>query len=101
MIIGLINNVLYVIILSAALDLVGPTVPKSVVLLADVLPSFLTKLVAPYFIHRIPYSMRIIIMCALSAGGMFIIALTPLSIPIKLFGVALASLSSGMGELSL
>jgi battenin len=32
---------------------------------------------------------------------MFIIALTPLSIPVKLFGVGLASLSSGMGELSL
>ncbi|KUJ13500.1 protein btn-1 [Mollisia scopiformis] len=104
---GLINNVSYVIILSAALDLVGPNVPKGVVLLADVLPSFLTKLVAPYFIHRIPYSLRIIIMCALSAAGMFLIALTPSviddngSISIKLFGVAIASLSSGAGELSL
>ncbi|CZR52586.1 probable Protein btn-1 [Phialocephala subalpina] len=103
---GLINNVSYVIILSAALDLVGPNVPKGVVLLADVLPSFLTKLVAPYFIHRIPYSLRIIIMCALSAAGMFLIALTPSaiggdgSIGIKLFGVAMASLASGGGELS-
>ncbi|RAL65326.1 hypothetical protein DID88_000894 [Monilinia fructigena] len=51
---GLINNVLYVIILSAALDLVGPSIPKSVVLLADVLPSFVTKLIAPYFIHKVP-----------------------------------------------
>lgn len=104
---GLINNVSYVIILSAALDLVGPSVPKGVVLLADVLPSFLTKLIAPYFIHKIPYSVRINIMCALSAAGMFLIALTPSvlddggSIPIKLFGVAMASLSSGGGELSL
>lgn len=103
---GLINNVSYVIILSAALDLVGPAVPKGVVLLADVLPSFLTKLVAPYFIHRIPYSLRIIIMCALSATGMFLIALTPSvidnngSITVKLFGVAMASLASGGGELS-
>jgi battenin len=104
---GVINNVSYVIILSAAVDLVGPSVPKGLVLLADVLPSFLTKLVAPYFIHAIPYSLRIIIMCALSTGGMFLIALTPSvttdggSIGLKLFGVGIASLSSGMGELSL
>ncbi|KAH6721792.1 batten's disease protein Cln3 [Leptodontidium sp. MPI-SDFR-AT-0119] len=103
---GLINNVSYVIILSAALDLVGPSVPKGVVLLADVLPSFLTKLIAPYFIHAVPYSMRIIVMCGLSAAGMFLIALTPSvltggSISIKLFGVGMASLSSGVGELSM
>lgn len=52
---GLINNILYVIILSAALDLVGPSVPKATVLLADVIPSFLTKLTAPYYIHAVPY----------------------------------------------
>ncbi|KAK2627594.1 hypothetical protein QTJ16_003560 [Diplocarpon rosae] len=103
---GLINNVSYVIILSAALDLVGPSVPKGVVLLADVLPSFLTKLIAPYFIHAVPYSLRIIMMCGVSAAGMFLIALTPSvltggSIGVKLFGVGMASFSSGAGELSL
>ncbi|KAJ4369176.1 battenin CLN3 protein [Neocucurbitaria cava] len=102
---GLINNVLYVIILSSALDLVGPNVPKGVVLLADVIPSFLTKLCAPYFIHKIPYNVRILIFVALSACGMLIIALTPQlqdsrTIAIKMCGVMLASLSSGGGELS-
>lgn len=102
---GLINNVLYVIILSAALDLVGPTVPKGVVLLADVVPSFLTKLCAPYFIHAIPYHARIIVFVALSASGMLLIALTPDykdggAIVTKMAGVILASLSSGGGELS-
>lgn len=93
------------IILSSALDLVGPDVPKGVVLLADVIPSFVTKLCAPYFIHKIPYHLRIPIFVALSACGMVIIALTPQlqdakSIGIKMFGVILASLSSGGGELS-
>lgn len=106
---GLINNVLYVIILSAALDLVGPSVPKGVVLLADVVPSFITKLCAPYFIHLVPYPVRIVIFVALSALGMILIALTPAydatgvsggSISSKLTGVILASLSSGGGELS-
>ncbi len=96
---------LYVIILSAALDLVGPNVPKGVVLLADVLPSFLTKLCAPYFIHKIPYNVRILVFVALSASGMLTIALTPplqdsRTIAIKMCGVMLASLSSGGGELS-
>jgi battenin len=52
---GLINNVLYVVNLSAAIDLVGPLVPKATVLLADVMPSFLIKLCAPFFVHVIPY----------------------------------------------
>ncbi|KAH6682645.1 batten's disease protein Cln3 [Halenospora varia] len=97
---GLINNLSYVIILSAALDLVGPDIPKAVVLLADVMPSFATKLIAPYFIHKVPYSIRVLVMTGLSTGGMFLIALTPSSIPIKLFGVAISSVSSGAGELS-
>ncbi|QGI81455.1 hypothetical protein CEK25_008184 [Fusarium fujikuroi] len=98
---GLINNVLYVIILSAAQDLVG-SIPKGVVLLADVVPSFLTKLIAPYFIHRIPYRMRVLIFIALSVVGMLMVALTPhtQSVAIKLVGVVLASISAGGGELS-
>lgn len=103
--VGLVNNVLYVIILSAALDLVGPNVPKGVVLLADVIPSFLMKLCAPYFIHAIPYSIRILLFVGLSTCGMLLIALTPAytdggTISTKMAGVMLASLSGGGGELS-
>lgn len=102
---GLINNVLYVVILSAALDLVGPNIPKGVVLLADVIPSFLTKLCAPYFIHVVPYPVRILIFVMLSMSGMLLIALTPdntesSTISTKMAGIVLASLSSGGGELS-
>ncbi|KAK6504671.1 battenin CLN3 protein [Arthrobotrys musiformis] len=96
---GLINNVLYVIILSAALDLVGPNVPKGVVLLFDVLPSFLTKLTGPYFIHLIPYSTRIVIFYLLSTLGMVVVAFGD-SISWRLFGIAVASLSSGGGEMT-
>ncbi|KAK9473573.1 batten's disease protein Cln3 [Dipodascopsis tothii] len=96
---GLINNVLYVIILSAALDLVGPTVPKATVLLADVMPSFVLKVVAPFFVHLIPYRVRIFILVALSLVGMEMIVFTE-SIGARLFGVALASASSGLGELT-
>ncbi|KAL9611736.1 MAG: hypothetical protein Q9167_003622 [Letrouitia subvulpina] len=102
---GLINNVLYVVILSAALDLVGPNVPKAVVLLADVIPSFLVKLCAPYFIHVVSYPLRVILFVLISTWGMLLIALTPSytdadTITTKMVGVILASLSSGAGELS-
>lgn len=102
---GLINNVLYVVILSAALDLVGPNLPKGMVLLADVIPSFGTKLIAPYFIHVVPYSTRVVIFVFLSAIGMLLVALSPAytdgaSISTKIAGIILASLSSGGGELS-
>ncbi|OQO08578.1 hypothetical protein B0A48_06448 [Cryoendolithus antarcticus] len=102
---GLINNVLYVILLSAALDLVGPNIPKGTVLLADVIPSFFVKLTAPYYIHLIPYSTRIWLFCALSAVGMLVVgassnATDAGSISAKMAGVVLASLSSGGGELT-
>ncbi|ETS80949.1 Protein btn-1 [Pestalotiopsis fici W106-1] len=99
---GLINNVLYVIILSAAQDLVGSDVPKGVVLLADVLPSFFTKLIAPYFIHKVPYWVRVIFFATGSSLGMLLIALTPSnkSVGFKMAGVVFASLTSGGGELS-
>lgn len=93
------------IVLSAALDLVGPNVPKGVVLLADVIPSFGTKLIVPYIIHVVPYSARVLIFVTLSTIGMLLVALTPAyseggTISTKLAGIVLASLSSGGGELS-
>lgn len=108
---GLINNVLYVVILTAALDLVGPRVPKGVVLLADVLPSFIVKLVAPYFIGSVPYSIRVLGFAAISTAGMLLIAhdasalglgagAGPGPLAAKMVGIVLASISSGGGELS-
>ena len=96
---------LYVVILSAALDLVGPRLPKAIVLLFDVIPGFAVKLFAPYFIHHVPYPLRVIVCCGLSAVGMLLNALTPAytdggTISTKMAGVVLASLSSGGGELS-
>ena len=96
---GLINNVLYAIILSAALDLVGPTLPKSLVLLFDILPCFVVKLFLPYFIHTIPYHVRILILVLFSFIGMQFVAYAP-SLGWRMFGVVLASTAAGTGELS-
>ena len=61
--IGLVNNFTYVVFLSAAQDIlkesqrkqVGERVPESAILLADIVPGLLVKLVCPYFMHLVPY----------------------------------------------
>lgn len=95
---GLINNVLYVVILSAAADIVGPNLPKSLVLLADILPAFFIKLLAPFFIHKIAYRSRVWCLIVLSCLGMFLVSFKKLSV--CLTGIVLASLSSGFGEVT-
>lgn len=95
---GLINNVLYVVILSAAADIVGPKLPKSLVLLADIMPAFIIKLIAPFFMHRLSYSRRIVSLIVLSCVGMFLVSYGKLSV--CLVGIVLASISSGFGEVT-
>ncbi|CCH46083.1 putative membrane protein [Wickerhamomyces ciferrii] len=95
---GLLNNVLYVVILSAAVDLVGPLIPKATVLLADILPAFLIKISAPFFIHLIPYPKRIASLIVLSVIGMLLVTFG--SLGLKILGIILASLSSGLGEIT-
>lgn len=96
---GLINNVLYVVILSAAVDLVNPTTPKSLILLVDILPSLLVKLVCPFYIHKIQYDVRIIILILLSVIGMMMVSVH-YTLTWTLLGIILASMSSGFGEVT-
>ncbi len=96
---GLVNNLLYVVILSAAIDLVGPTAPKAIVLMADVLPSFIFKLSAPFYIQRIKYTMRIWLLLFFNSTGMLIVALGS-GIFAKILGIILASFASGLGEIT-
>lgn len=71
---GLLNNVLYVVILSAALDLVTTqTVPKGLILLANIFPSLIVKLFWAYLIvGEVRYSKRIISCSLLSFGGILV-----------------------------
>ena len=83
----------------------GPDIPKGTVLLADVIPSMVVKLTAPYYIHLVPYNVRIWLLSAISATGMLLVGYSSAArdtsgITIKMAGIVLASLSSGGGELS-
>lgn len=97
---GLINNVLYVIILSAALDLVPASTPKGVILFCNIFPSLIAKVTWPYLLKgRIRYTKRLLGCAILSTTGMIVVALFN-TIYMRLLGICLASFSSGLGELT-
>jgi len=99
---GLLNNYGYVVMLSAAEDMLKDSdvhLSPAVVLLADILPCFCIQLTAPFFIHLFPYWLRIITIVSLAVLSFLIPALcTP--VYIKLIGVMFASFSSGFGEIT-
>ncbi|WRT69193.1 uncharacterized protein IL334_006177 [Kwoniella shivajii] len=100
MIFGLLNNVLYVIILSAALDLVSSSTPKGVVALFNIFPALLTKVVWPLVSNgKIRYARRVGLCTCISWLGIMTIAFSNSLAP-RLLGISLASLSSGLGELT-
>ncbi|XP_028842641.1 battenin [Denticeps clupeoides] len=126
---GLCNNLAYVVMLSAAHDILkkqgaenrtlsdsatenaslpqhnssGPydcnPVSTAAVLLADILPTVLIKISAPFFIHKVPYGLRVLV-CVASAAVSFLLVSFSGSVWMSLMGVVFASVSSGLGELS-
>lgn len=122
---GLCNNFAYVIMLSAAEDILDEQkddnepsktdndtsceveltsrhcskISTGAVLLADILPTLIVKLTFPFFMQRIPFGARHVFVCAIQAASYLIVAFSP-SIPVSLFGVVLASIGSGLGEIT-
>ena len=65
--------VLYVIILSAALDLVPPSTPKGIIAFCNIAPALVAKVGWPYFLKgKIRYTKRLAGCCVLSAFGMIV-----------------------------
>ena len=66
-------TVLYVIILSAALDLVPPSTPKGIIAFWNITPSIVAKISWPYLLKgRIRYVRRLTGCCFLSVTGMIV-----------------------------
>lgn len=129
---GLCNNFGYVVMLSAAhdilheksstqgnqssnntsliLDVTGSSkssdglecnpLSTGTVLLADILPTLIIKITAPFYMQRIPYSIRMAI-CVLCAFASFFIVAFSHALWFSLLGVVFASISSGFGEITL
>ncbi|XP_029582929.1 battenin isoform X2 [Salmo trutta] len=124
---GLCNNFAYVVMLSAAHDILkqqgshnstSPTpstvaldveggksrydcspVSAAAVLLADILPTLLIKFSAPFFIHKVPYGFRVLV-CVATAIASFLVVSFSSTVWISILGVIFASVSAGLGELS-
>ena len=97
---GLLNNAPYVIILTAALELLPPNVPTGVVAFFNIAPALVAKAVFPYVLKgEIRYARRVLACTMMSFAGMALIALSS-QLLVRLVGIALASFSSGLGEIT-
>ncbi|KAF5005674.1 hypothetical protein FDECE_7908 [Fusarium decemcellulare] len=99
-ILGLVNAIVPFIVHSANYLIIP--YPRWVVILIEILPALLTKLIIPHFLHHVPYWMR-----PLKVGSCWIIVAliikgTPPNIapPIRIFTTALASASAAAMEVS-
>ncbi|EDO29577.1 predicted protein [Nematostella vectensis] len=125
---GLCNNFSYVVMLSAAHDILKPTLEPKVnssalhfemdsksnetdglgcnplstgtILLADILPTLLIKVTAPFYMHKLSYNFRSILCVLLAFASFFMVAYSH-ALGLSLLGVACASASSGFGEITL
>ncbi|CAD5210070.1 unnamed protein product [Bursaphelenchus xylophilus] len=120
-VLGLCSNFAYVIMLSSAKDILDidkksndtdnevciPDISKfkcssistGAVLLADIIPSLVIKSLAPIFLYKLAYNVRIILTVILMTASFLVVAFST-SVTIGLFGVTLASLGAGLGEVT-
>ncbi|KAK3103607.1 hypothetical protein FSP39_020493 [Pinctada imbricata] len=123
---GLCNNYAYVIMLSAAHDILkeqekenegnGTTVHATTtttepdgkylecneistgaILLADILPTLIIKLTAPFFIQHFSYRLKVSV-CVIFSLASFLLVSFSVGIWMSIFGVVCASISGGLGE---
>ncbi|KAF7646099.1 hypothetical protein LDENG_00193700 [Lucifuga dentata] len=74
-------------------------VSTAAVLLADILPTLLIKLSAPFLIHKLPYGVRVWF-CSSMAVTSFLLVSFSSTVWMSILGVVFASISSGLGELT-
>lgn len=97
---GALIYTVYSIIIAGAQDiLAGTFIPTAAVLVSNVGPYFLVTMLAPYFINRIPYSVRILFIYVTFTSGLFTIVHAK-EVYMKLVGICLTSLGAGTGEVS-
>ena len=112
---GLFNNYCYVIMLSAAHDLLRESegsaekvgenerdcnqLSTGTILLADIVPGIIIKSVAPFFFSVVSMEARVVFVVSLSSLS-YLIVWASSSSSLTLLGVVCASLSSGLGEAS-
>ncbi|CAM9126159.1 unnamed protein product, partial [Hapterophycus canaliculatus] len=94
---GLINNSPYVIMMAVAKEIAPGAV--GVVFLADVAPTLIIKVTAPYWFHLVPYSVRVWV-CTVLLGLSLVTVGYGGSTGVQLLGVCFSSVQAGLGEAS-
>lgn len=118
---GLCNNFAYVVMLSAAHDILSEhsttnntntttnetnkydcnKLSTGIILLFDIVPGFLAQLITPFFVHRIKYQFRIGLVVFGNIASFLLVALSPDSMQwLTFIGVVFASLSVSFGEIT-
>ena len=92
---GFLTNVTYVVNNAGAGDIVPGN--YALIYVCGVLPSFLIKLTAPYWFHRVPYRVRVGVAGACAALN-FLLVMYGSAPAIQLIGVALAAVQGGLSE---
>eukprot|EP01103_Thecamoeba_quadrilineata_P020789 TRINITY_DN9123_c0_g1_i1.p1 TRINITY_DN9123_c0_g1~~TRINITY_DN9123_c0_g1_i1.p1 ORF type:complete len:412 (-),score=39.23 TRINITY_DN9123_c0_g1_i1:9-1244(-) len=96
---GLINNYGYVVFGSAATAILDGRAPVGVLLLCEILPGFLISGVGSWFLHYIPYVIRMWLVVTLSVVSFLIVAIWGSgSVFLALFGIVVGAFASGLGE---
>ncbi|CAF3045411.1 unnamed protein product [Rotaria sp. Silwood2] len=70
------------------------------ILLADILPALIIKVTAPFFMHKILYNIRFVLIVLFAASALIVVG-TSNVVAFSLFGVVCASISSGFGEITM
>lgn len=102
---GLVNNFGYVVMLSAATDLLDTDASgvakksPALVLLLNILPGFIVQLVCPWVQDRIPWNVRMLFTVLLGTASFLLTALIA-NVWVRLLGVALGSMGSSFGEMT-
>ncbi|CAM9290475.1 unnamed protein product [Ectocarpus sp. 12 AP-2014] len=94
---GLINNTSYVIMMAVAKEIAPDAV--GVVFFADVAPTMVIKVTAPYWFHLVPYSARVWACTMLLVLSLVTVGYGG-STRVQLLGVCFSSLQGGLGESS-
>ena len=90
----------YSLVIVGAQDiLAGTSIPTSISLITLVTPGFLVTLIAPYFMHNIPYIARIMTFCCTGIGG-FLMLVFAKQVHWKLIGVGIVSFGSNFCEIT-
>lgn len=97
---GFILYSVYSLLIAAAEDILrGSDIPTSAVISCIIGPYVLITLVSPYFVQKIPYLPRIIVVFVLYEVGLFCLVYVS-RVETKLLSVCLVSLAFGVGEMS-